>query len=123
MNDTAALRDHLLRLEETLADPGVRRSPDELARLLADDFREFGSSGRVFDKVQIIQALQEQQTVKLWLEHPEMIRVAPDGPLVTHRGKAQFPGSRTISQSRRSSIWRHRGGRWEVVCHQGTVCS
>jgi hypothetical protein len=41
--------------------PSVRASPDQVARLLADEFIEFGSSGRVFDKRQIIELLQQEQ--------------------------------------------------------------
>ena len=68
MNANPALSEHLRKLEESMARPEIRRSPEDLARLLADDFREFGGSGRVFDKRQIIDALQNQPPVQLWLD-------------------------------------------------------
>ena len=40
--------DHLRTLEERLLQPDVRRSAQAVASLLADEFVEFGSSGRVF---------------------------------------------------------------------------
>ena len=40
----------LQRLEEELLWPDVRRSPEAMAVLLAEDLREFGQSGRVYDK-------------------------------------------------------------------------
>src|SRR6185436_5231772 len=49
-----SLAEHLRELEKLLANPEIRKSPAELARLIADDFREFGGSGRIFDKQQII---------------------------------------------------------------------
>lgn len=103
-----------------MALPEIRRSPAELARLLADDFQEFGGSGRVFDKGQIIDALQNQPAVQLWLDEFQVKCLAPDVALVTYRGNCKFPDSEKVSHSLRSSIWRNRNGRWEVVFHQGT---
>jgi len=45
------------RLEENLLSRETRSSPAALARLIADDFIEFGASGRIFDKAHIIAAL------------------------------------------------------------------
>lgn len=100
--------------------PEVRRSPELLEQLLADDFREFGGSGRVFDKRQIIDALQEQPDLKLWLDEFEAQQLAPDLALVTYRGNCKRPDSDQISRSLRSSIWQNRNGRWQVMFHQGT---
>jgi len=55
--------DELVRgLEEQLLRPDVRRSPTAVAELLADEFVEFGSSGRVLDKRQIIDVLRGETT-------------------------------------------------------------
>jgi hypothetical protein len=120
MSTDLGLREHLRELEELMTKPEVRRSPEELARLLADDFREFGGSGRVFDKGQIIDALRNQPPVQLSLDEFEVKCLAPDIALVTYRGSCRFPESDKVSHSLRSSIWRNRDGRWEVVFHQGT---
>ena len=50
-------KDLLRRLEEQLLQPETRSSADQLGKLLADEFIEFGSSGRVFDKAKIIESL------------------------------------------------------------------
>ena len=47
MQLTAADWQELQRLEEALLWPDVRRSPEAMAVLLVEDFREFGQSGRV----------------------------------------------------------------------------
>ena len=120
MNDDPTLSEHLRQLEESLATPEIRCSPEQLARLLADDFREFGGSGRIFDKRQIIDALQNQPAVQLWLDDFQLKRLGPDVALVTYRGNCRYPKSDEVSHSLRSSIWMNRGGRWEVVFHQGT---
>ena len=120
MNTDPAFNEHLRQLEELITKPEVRRSPEELGRLLSDDFREFGGSGRVFDKGQIIAALQNQLRVQLWLDNFQVKRLTPDVALVTYHGHCRVPESETVSHSLRSSIWMNRDGRWEVVFHQGT---
>src|SRR5690348_13445425 len=52
--------DLLYDLETTLHKKEVRHSPQLLAALLADEFIEFGSSGRVFSKAAIIAALKKE---------------------------------------------------------------
>ena len=59
--ETVAL---IRRLEEALLVPEVRKSAAQIAALLADEFVEIGSSGRIYDKDQIIgQLLQESGEV------------------------------------------------------------
>ena len=120
MNADPGLSEHLRKLEASMAKPEIRRSPEQLSRLLADDFREFGGSGRVFNKEQIIEALQNQPPIELWLDEFHVGCLSADLALVTYRGHWKFPDSEKVSHSLRSSIWRKRGGRWEVVFHQGT---
>ena len=45
-----SLEERILALERKLLDPDVRASSQELDRLIADDFVEFGSSGRIWNK-------------------------------------------------------------------------
>ena len=51
------------RLEERLLQPEVRQSAEAVADLLADDFIEFGSSGQVFNKQQIISSWNRKPSV------------------------------------------------------------
>ena len=55
------IEDHLRQLEEKrLLDPAVRKNAQLVSSLLADDFIEFGSSGRVFNKASIIEDLKNE---------------------------------------------------------------
>jgi hypothetical protein len=112
--------DVLLRsLEEQLLKPEVRASPDEVGYLLADEFIEFGSSGRVYDKRQISEALQQETpdpTTRISLVDFVARRLAFEVILVTYRTiRPDRPESRL-----RSSIWKLIEGRWQMVFHQGT---
>lgn len=116
--EIAQLRD----LEEKLLKPEVRRSADDVARLLADEFIEFGSSGCIFNKSQIISSLQQEvseATVRISIENFLTRRLAPHVVLVTYR----TVGSDPAVQRLRSSIWKFEGGRWQMVFHQGTPSS
>ena len=120
MHTDPALVVHLRQLEESLTRPDIRHSPESLAGLLAEDFREFGSSGRIFDRQRIIEALQGQPEMHIEVVDFEVQCLARDLALATYRGKVVLPASNTRLNSLRSSIWRRRDDRWEVVFHQGT---
>jgi hypothetical protein len=120
MKADPGLREHLCKLEASMSEPEVRRSPEQLGRLLAEDFKEFGGSGRVFNKEQIIEALQNQPPLALWLDEFQVECLSAELALVTYRGHCTFPDSEKVSHSLRSSLWRKRDGRWEIVFHQGT---
>ena len=114
----------LRRLEEELLKPEVRRSAAQVGDLLSDDFVEFGSSGGVFSKQQVIEALEQEgppdPTFHLSLVDFIARRLASDVVLVTYRiTREEGPGTRQES-SLRSSIWKLIEGRWQMVFHQGT---
>lgn len=52
------LSEHILKLEQKLLKPETRTSAKELSELLADDFIEFASNGKAYNKPEIINALQ-----------------------------------------------------------------
>ncbi len=104
-------------LEEKLSSPAVRSSEQELSVLLGDDFCEFGSSGRTFDKKEIVDALvREESPTDCVLEDFSARRVSTEVVLATYRSICAA-GQRTAL---RSSLWVFRPGRWQLVFHQGT---
>ena len=111
----------LRHLEEQLLQPEVRGSAERLAALLAEDFVEFGSSGRVFDRKQIIAALADETPTKRSLSKFEATMLSEDIALVTYRAtRGSQPGAGAV-HTLRSSIWRRSNGRWQMVFHQGTL--
>ena len=115
--------DLLRQLEEHLLRPEVRSSAEQVGRLLADDFIEFGSSGYAYDKQQIIEALQQEKpdpTVRISLAEFAARRLAPGVFLVTYRTIREGGPDETGRSRLRSSIWKLMDGRWQMVFHQGT---
>lgn len=107
----------LAELELSLLQPRVRRS-GRVAGLLAEDFVEFGSSGRVFNKAQIIASLQAAPSVEVTTALLRVQLLAPQLALVTYRAhRHSQPPVHTL----RSSIWRQTGKKWQMVFHQGTL--
>lgn len=118
MNEQS-LRDHLRLFEEKLLQPGIRKSVDDLDMLLADDFVEFGSSGRVFHKNDVIDGLLAEPAVKLTLSDFEIHVLAPNVVLTTYHSCRHSD----MRHSLRSSIWKLNEGAWQMYFHQGTVTS
>ena len=107
----------LFELETSLHKREIRSSPAAVAALLADDFIEFGSSGRVYDKSAIIELLRTETAApdqKTTVENFVVRPLSPNVALVTY-----LASKRTL----RSSIWRLSDSRWEMIFHQGTRVS
>ena len=115
-----AVAAELLRSEILLLDPGVRRNRAQVAALLTEDFLEFGSSGRIWSRDQILELLATENYSPPALEDFACHRIADAVVLVTYRTiRANFEsGRREIAL--RSSLWVKRAGKWRVRFHQGT---
>ncbi len=111
-----SLREHLKELEEKLLKPEIRTSPDELNKLLADDFFEYGSSGTIFYKNDCI-GEGGVGLLKMTLHNFEIYSLAPDVTLTTYQVVDETRKRNTL----RSSIWKFRSGRWQMFFHQGTI--
>ena len=119
------LIDELLKLETDLHKREVRSSARALSELLADEFVEFGSSGRIFDKSGIIDALAtESGDLQVSVEEFAVRELAPNVALVTYVvAKPSGHPAAMVRTSLRSSIWQLRDGRWQMIFHQGTRIS
>jgi hypothetical protein len=108
-------------LEERLLDRRVRSNPDLAGELLAEEFLEFGSSGRTWTKQEILDALREERAIRFTISDFQVRLISPEAVLATYRVLAE-PESHELSRSSlRSSLWVRRAGRWQLVFHQGTL--
>lgn len=110
-----AMAKQICELEEKLLNTEVRTSPDELSRLLADDFFEFGSSGKVWHKQDLL-GEEGAGEVRMTLSGFELHPLSGEALLATYRIMNEETGGETL----RSSIWKFRDGRWQMFFHQGT---
>ncbi|MEH1770100.1 nuclear transport factor 2 family protein [Nostoc sp.] len=118
------LEESLLRqLEERLLQPDVRKSAKDIMDLLADEFIEIGSSGRVFDKQQIIESLQNEPIeplIQRSITEFKTLVLATGVILVIYRIVRHISGEQPV-HSLRSSIWKLNNDQWKMIFHQGTL--
>jgi len=113
--DTAALR----ALEERLAMPAASESRESLALILAAEFREFGSSGRTFERSSVLDALVAGGRPQLKFEGFKTTPIRDGVTLVTYVARS-IAGPGWKQPSLRSSLWVRRDARWQMIFHQGT---
>ena len=117
--DDETIARHLRELEESLLQPDVRKSV-RLSELLSDGFVEFGSSGRVYTKADLVAVLQAETPVAQTTAHFKVAMLAPQVALVTYRiRRHSMPPVDTL----RCSIWQRDGTQWRMAFHQGTITS
>jgi hypothetical protein len=105
----------VLAAEMRLLDPAVRGSRAELQTLLREDFREFASSGREWQREAIIDALvSEPPAPPPTVDQVRLEALASDVVLLTYRSTSEWRATL------RSSIWCRKGDRWALRFHQGT---
>jgi hypothetical protein len=96
--------------------PEVRTSAIELSNILADDYVEFGSSGRVWKREDYSDNHVLSPDV-FEISHFHVDVLSPDCVLTTYHLMNHTEGKKTL----RSSIWRKREEKWRLFFHQGTV--
>jgi aminoglycoside 6'-N-acetyltransferase len=101
-------------LEQSLLDPCVRQSTGQLNKLIADDFLEFGSSGKVYNKQDCIKP--DETSRKFAVSEFKIKELSKDVTLATY--KTTEDGIAAL----RSSIWKRYDGEWKMIFHQGTKC-
>ncbi|QHS22397.1 DUF4440 domain-containing protein [Virgibacillus sp. MSP4-1] len=108
------LKQQLKALEQKHINLEVRNNRHQLDRILADDFFEIGSSGRMFGKKECLEsgvALTEMTKYNY-----EIYPLAADVVLSTYYIRDHTRKRNTL----RSSIWKQINGRWRLYFHQGT---
>ncbi|MFJ7077336.1 DUF4440 domain-containing protein [Streptomyces sp. NPDC098781] len=103
--------------ELRLLQPQVRSSAELLAQLLHPQFREFGASGRHWDRTSIIESLVSGEDAgprPVVVSRIDGVQLAPD--LVHLTFDTEYNGS----HAHRSSLWRLTEDGWQMYFHQAT---
>ncbi|KTD56677.1 GNAT family acetyltransferase [Legionella santicrucis] len=101
-------------MERSLLDSSVRQSTEQLSKLIADDFLEFGTSGKIYNKQDCIKP--DETSRKFVVSDFKIKELSKDVTLATY--KTTEDGIASL----RSSIWQRYGDEWKMIFHQGTKC-
>lgn len=120
MELTAEEVDALRMLEESLWRAETRFDPQLMDQTFADDFLEFGHSGRRYERSEMIFEPRPDSEIdaKLPLADYALALIAPDVALATYTSEVRYGG--TLERGRRSSLWKRTEGQWKLRFHQGT---
>lgn len=101
-------------LELCFFDKSVRHSESALNNIIADDFIEFGSSGRVYNKNEIRAFLLSSEAPVPELKNFSVRDIGNNTFLVT------YISEKNDTFTLRTSIWEEINGKWKILFHQGT---
>jgi hypothetical protein len=110
----------LFELEKQLHSFDVRSSASKISSLLSPNFFEYGSSGRIWTRNDIMEQLPtEDGETKIKSRDFKATPLAADVVLVTYISIRQ-EGDAVCGEVLRSSIWRKNPDGWQMEFHQGT---
>ena len=106
--------DEIESLEKKLLASSIRKSVNMLDELLSDDFKEFGKTGLVYNKQDVLSKLSDEGVRDFNAKYFEVKLLENNVYLVTYTTMEN--GVNAL----RSSIWQSVDGRLQMVFHQGT---
>ena len=123
MTASFELLDEIRSLEESLFCKGVHRSRADAEKLLTEDFFEFESTGRTYDREDMIALLAQEAgnepSDALSFDNYSLRPISANAVLLTYRTcRKQLNGLERYVH--RSSIWKHSDNCWKIMFHQGT---
>ena len=108
----------LQRLEEELWLEETRFDIPYMERVLAEDFFEFGRSGRIYEREDTLSIPRESIDAVIPLAGFNARLLTEDIAQVTYNSKVTYDG--VVQKGRRSSIWFRTPKGWILRFHQGT---
>lgn len=112
--DIAVLR----TLEEDLWRRETRFDNEYMERLFAEDFLEYGRSGRIYSRRDCLSHEPQDIDAVLPLPKFEVRLLTPEVAQVTYESRVSCGG--VEERGNRSSIWSRSGDSWVLRFHQGT---
>ena len=114
-----SIAETLQELEASLLTNAVRKDGARVSELLAEEFCEFGKSGRVYFKEETVAALQVEDEMRISMKEFACRPIAEGAMLVTYRS-VHAANDGVMVEALRSSLWVFREERWQMLFHQGT---
>jgi len=118
--DLSTVLVELSRREPIFHRPEFGATRADFERMIAEDFREIGASGREYSRATVLDVLEKRAQnppPEAWETFDfECRRLAPDVYLLTYRLLQD-----QVRHTRRATIWRKTAEGWRILYHQGTI--
>ncbi|MEP7157116.1 MAG: GNAT family N-acetyltransferase, partial [Betaproteobacteria bacterium] len=92
-----------------------------VSALVHEDFREFGRSGKTWDKALLLAALEGGAAPEFHAQDFAICSRTATSCLLTFRSADVGANGALERHALRSSLWKHEAGTWQLVFHQGTA--
>ena len=111
-----SILNHVCQRERSLHDPAVRSDRNRLEDLLHPDYVEFSSTGRLWSRAAVIDALTNRPGSVAAVSVLDMgaHQVTPDTVIVTSVTQ------HGLRRSVRNTVWILQSGEWRMRLHQAT---
>jgi hypothetical protein len=111
----------LRELECELHERSTRSNRDGLSQLLHPSFREFGRSGGLASRDEVIaQLLAEIESPNVMAQGFAVVELAPSVALLTYQSASVDASGSLERHTNRASVWRLEASGWQMLFHQGT---
>lgn len=113
--------EQIISLEKELHSSLTRANYARLNELLADDYIEFGCSGNIWSKNDILTRLpsENKNTSSIESRDFSLKKLSADTYFLTYISFRMIDG-REERTALRSSLWKKSGSDWKMCFHQGT---
>lgn len=109
----------LKQLETSLWIADTRFDSDYMDKILSSDFFEFGRSGRIYTRAEVIAVPPQEINATLPLKNFAIHHIDKNVVLITY--VSQVNNGETL-MGNRSSLWSKTTNGWQLRFHQGTPC-
>jgi hypothetical protein len=109
----------LSELEKRLLNSATGCNASLVTSTLTPDFQEFGTSGLVYVRADIVDALADEPPTTISAEDFDVRVISADAALLTYKSTKTVDGAASV-RALRSSLWVRRDGEWRMLFHQGT---
>lgn len=117
MEDLIALQ----QLEQLLHTNAVRNNKAQLEALLHPEFLEIGRSGRIYNRLEIINEFSnDHELPPIKAEDFQLALLSEHVVLITYKTMHVDPNGEVHRKTARSSTWVKEDGSWRLRFHQGT---
>jgi glyoxylase I family protein len=116
------IADRLIEKEMAIVAAQQRGDIGAVGNVLADEFCEIGSSGRMFSKLEILESIRQVKILHCSFEQVRVLPIDDEHAIVTYvsNTKRRYQGEEATARTYRSSTWKKAAGEWRLIFHQGT---